>query len=303
MLPGNSEVLNNLGDIARRDGHWEESIAYYEQALLLDPGNLELLVYGAAWTYTMLRQFPAALKIYDRILDIKPNDPEAMAAKASIYQAQGKLQESAKLLSGIDWQNPPGIIITVEYYQLLFERNYDKLLRLVRTHLAQDRSSYDKATHQNWIALVQRLTGDTAAAKITGQAARNTFEQLYREQSDDIGRVWYVAFLSNVYAAMGEKELALEAAERAIKLYAPVNDSLGVPMFKENQAFVQAIVGENGSAISTLAQLLHTPYKTFVYPLAPITPALLRLDPFWDPLRSDPAFQKLCEETQPPATP
>ena len=28
----------------------------------------------------------------------------------------------------------------------------------------------------------------------------------------------------------------------------------------------------------------------------PITPALLRLDPFWDPLRADPAFQKLCEE-------
>jgi hypothetical protein len=25
-------------------------------------------------------------------------------------------------------------------------------------------------------------------------------------------------------------------------------------------------------------------------------PALLRLDPIWDSLRSDPAFQKLCEE-------
>jgi hypothetical protein len=31
----------------------------------------------------------------------------------------------------------------------------------------------------------------------------------------------------------------------------------------------------------------------------PITPALLRLDPIWDPLRADPAFQKLCEEKQP----
>jgi len=28
----------------------------------------------------------------------------------------------------------------------------------------------------------------------------------------------------------------------------------------------------------------------------PVTPALLRLDPLWDPLRADPAFQKLCEE-------
>ena len=298
MLPGSSEVLQALGDIARREGHWEESIAYYEQALVLDPRNGWLLT-DTAWTYTMLRQFPAALKLYDRVLDIAPNDPEAMAAKASIYQAQGNLQESAKWLSGINWQNPPGITLTVKFDQLKLERNYGELLRLAQAQLTQDRSPYDKATIQNWIALVQHLAGDTAGAKVTGEAARNTFEQLQRDQPDDIGRAWYVLFLSEIYAAIGEKQPALEAAERAIKLYAPVKDSVGVPQLKENQALVQAMVGENSSAISTLARLLHTPYKTFVYNLAPVTPALLRLDPFWDPLRSDPAFQKLCEEKQP----
>ena len=60
----------------------------------------------AALTYAMLRQFPAALKLYDRVLDITPNDPDVMAAKASIYQAQGNLQEAAKLLSGINEQTP-----------------------------------------------------------------------------------------------------------------------------------------------------------------------------------------------------
>ena len=54
----------------------------------------------------MLRQFPAALKLYDRALDITPNDPDVMAAKASIYQAQGNLQEAAKLLSGVNAQTP-----------------------------------------------------------------------------------------------------------------------------------------------------------------------------------------------------
>jgi hypothetical protein len=59
------------------------------------------------------------------------------------------------------------------------------------------------------------------------------------------------------------------------------------------------IFGENSSAISTLTRLLQTPYAGWMYSLTPITPALLRFDPFWDPLRGDPAFQKLCEEKQP----
>ena len=74
-----------LGPVTRREGHWDQSVAYFEQALALDPRNVELLT-NAAETYAMLRQFPAALKLYDRVLDITPNDPYVMAAKASIYR-------------------------------------------------------------------------------------------------------------------------------------------------------------------------------------------------------------------------
>ena len=105
--------------------------------------------------------------------------------------------------------------------------------------------------------------------------------------------------LSNAYAAMGQKEAALEAAERSIKLFTRGKDELSGPQLEENQALIQTMFGENSRAIGTLAKLLQTPYRAFVYNLAPVTPALLRLDPFWDPLRSDPAFPKLCEEKQP----
>ena len=68
---------------------------------------------------------------------------------------------------------------------------------------------------------------------------------------------------------------------------------------EENLALIQMMFGENSHAISILTRLLQTPYNSWLYGPMPVTPALLRLDPFWDPLRGDPAFQKLCEEKQP----
>jgi tetratricopeptide (TPR) repeat protein len=94
MLPGNGEVSYALGAIARRQGLWDESVAYWERGLALDPLNTALLT-EVAWTYAALRQFPTALKLYDRALDILPDELSLMALKASIYQAEGNLQESA----------------------------------------------------------------------------------------------------------------------------------------------------------------------------------------------------------------
>ena len=93
--------------------------------------------------------------------------------------------------------------------------------------------------------------------------------------------------------------MALKEAERAVTLFPRAKDAVSGPTFEENLAFIQTIFGENSPAISTLTQLLQTPYNSWLYgsPGA-ITPALLRLDPIWDPLRGDPAFQKLCEQNQ-----
>jgi predicted Zn-dependent protease len=176
---------------------------------------------------------------------------------------------------------------------LTFERNLGEAVRWLRALPAQfhfDDES-DKARPQVDLALTQRLAGDTAGAKVTAEQARNTLERLYRDQPDNPG---VVVSLSHAYATIGEKDLALKAAERAIILLPPRKDALLGPGLEENLALVETICGENSRAISTLTRLLQTPYFQI-----PITPALLRLDPVWDPLRGDPAFQKLCEEKQP----
>jgi tetratricopeptide (TPR) repeat protein len=281
--------------IARREGNWDQSITYYEQALALDPRN-ELLLMRAVWPYTELRQFPAALKLYDRILDLKPDDPDAMAGKASIYQGEGNLQEAARYLSGTK-ETSSAFAFSTKTFQLKRDRNYGEVVRLLQARLAQFHydSQFGKASDQVELAFMQRLAGDTAGAKITAEQARNTLEQLYRDQPD---AAFIVVSLSQAYAAMGKKESALELAQRAIMLGPRAKDPVSGPAYEENLAVIQTMFGENSRAISTLKQLLQTPYMSWFYG-TPVTPALLRLDPMWDPLRGDPAFQKLLSEPEP----
>ncbi len=301
MLSGSSEAPAALARVMRREGNWNQSIAYFERAVALDPRNVALLV-DVAETYGLVRQFSAALKLYDRVLDISPNDPNVMTVKASIYQAQGNLQGAAKLLSEIDGQAPSDATFVRNITQLRFERNYGEAVRRLQARLAQFHydSEYKKAAAQVDLAFIQRVAGDWAGAKVTTEQSRDILERLYRDESHmPRGRAELAADLSRAYAVMGEKDSALKIAAHAIMLLPRAKDPKLGPGFEENLALIQTMFGENGQAISTLAQLLQTSYNSPLYGPPPITPALLRLDPLWDPLRNDPRFQELVAERKP----
>ena len=296
MLPGNGEVSCALGAVGRREGLWDESVAYWERGLALDPRNTALLI-EVAWTYATLRQFPRALKLYDRALDILPDELSLMALKASIYQAEGNLQEAAKLLVQVNAQTNSDAAVRIKLAQWRLERNQTEAIRFVQSRQARlhSASGIDKAMKQNGLALIHRVAGDTAQAKAFAEQARNTLEPLSKDQPDN---AFVAAALAVAYAILDEKSQALNEAQRAMTLVPSSKDRLSGPGFEENLALVEMIIGENSRAISTLTRLLQTPYGGWLYNPAPITPALLRLDPIWDPLRADPAFQKLCEEKQ-----
>ena len=297
MLPGRSEVPYALGLVTQREGDWDESVAHFEQALTLDPRNAEILI-DAARNYAMLRQFPAALKLYDRALDIIPNDLYLTETKARIYQAQGNLKEAAKMLVEVNAQTPSTSALVTKITQLRLERNYAEAVRLLQARLAQFHfaSEIEKRLNQLLLAWCQHDAGDAASAKVTAEQARNTLEPLYKDQQDNSVLAENLALL---YAVLGNTESALKLSERAIMLAPSAKDHTYGPNGEENLALIQMMVGENSSAISHLTHLLQTPYNSWLYGPPAITPALLRLDPIWDPLRTDPAFQKLCEEKQP----
>jgi len=227
-----------------------------------------------------------------------------LVTKASVYQAQGDVREAGRLLAGINEQSPAEAVFHIKITQLRLERNYAEAIRLLRARLAQFHytSEDDKGRAQTALAYAQRLAGDTAGAKISAEQACGTLEQL-KDQPNHLSLAFHIQDLSRIYSLTEEKDLAIKAAERAVMLVPSTKDQLaGDPLagpgLEENLALIQATFRENSHSISALTQLLQTTlYWRALLPTS-ITPALLRLDPFWDPLRSDPAFQELCEEKQ-----
>jgi TolB-like protein len=206
-------------------------------------------------------------------------------------------EEAARYVSEINERTSPSSACDSKIIQLRLERNYSEAVRLLQARLAQLHfgSTFEKACAQEWLVELQFLAGDTAGLKVTAEAARNALEKLYRDQPDNAD---IAAYLSRVYAVMGKKDLALKEAECAVMLEPRAKDVVDGPAWEENLALIQTMFGENSRAISTLTQLLQTPYESLGSAgiSAPITPALLRLDPIWDALRSDSGFQKLCED-------
>jgi len=142
----------------------------------------------------------------------------------------------------------------------------------------------------------QEVAGDHAAAQESWRQARSELESFLKEQPEDDLLIGDLA-LTNM--GLGDKAAALALAERAMAVTPIEKDAADGPILIEILARVAARMGEPDRAIAALQKLLSIPYTGALAAGMPLTPALLRLDPMFDPLRNDPRFQQLCEEKKP----
>jgi TolB-like protein/Tfp pilus assembly protein PilF len=98
LLPNNSAIPESLAYVTRRQGQWDRSELYFNEAERLDPRNVVLLTQHAVY-YSALRRFPKALRKFDQVLNITPGDVDILAAKAAIAQAEGDLPRASALLA------------------------------------------------------------------------------------------------------------------------------------------------------------------------------------------------------------
>jgi TolB-like protein len=213
LVPGSSEVPGALALIARRQGQWDQSVAYWEQTLTLDPRNTQWLA-NAAETYAWLRQFPAALKTYDRVLDIVPNDPNTIASEAAIYQAEGNLEQAGKLLAGINQQTNSFPVLATKINQMILERHCDEAIRWIRNRLTESRdlSDIERLFNPFFLVFAQECAGDVAGARATAQQVLPPLETLVKKDPDSPP---FATALSLIHAVLGEKDAAIKEAERA----------------------------------------------------------------------------------------
>src|SRR5881398_1758000 len=97
LLPNNSRIPESLAYVNRRRGQWDRSESYFNEAERLDPRNASLLGQHAL-SYLCLRRFPEALRKFDQVLNITPDDVDILASKAAIFQAEGDLPRASAIL-------------------------------------------------------------------------------------------------------------------------------------------------------------------------------------------------------------
>jgi len=117
----------------------------------------------------MLRQFPKALKLYDRRWTLSRLIRNLLSTEAGVYQAEGDLERAGKFLSDITAETPFEGAFFIKVLQLRLERNHEEAVRLLQARLAQFQftSEINKGITQLQLAFAQRLAGDTAGAKLS----------------------------------------------------------------------------------------------------------------------------------------
>jgi tetratricopeptide (TPR) repeat protein len=151
-------------------------------------------------------------------------------------------------------------------------------------------SGYFNGELRFWLGWAQEIAGDNVDAQETWRQARSEMEPFLKEQPDNYSLIGDLA-LTNM--ALGDKADALAFAERAIAANPIEQNAVTGPVPIEILARVAARMGEPDRAIAALQKLLSIPYSGAFAFGVPITPALLRLDPMFDPLRHYPRFQEL----------
>jgi len=291
-LPNSALVFQYMAYVERRLGHWKDAESHYKKATELDPRDFQLFISMGGEFLNLLRRFDEAEAALDRALELSPNDESAIGNKANLLQTEGRLDEAAKQLAHIPADSTDDYVVLMRAVQAIFEGHFDAAIALIkpRTTPAKpgDPLNTTAKTFLVQLGYCQEWAGRSNEARATFAHAVAAIKPSpdFVVSPESLGLPFFLAL---AYAGLGDKEKALEQAKRAVADYD--TDAVAKPNAEAVLAQIQARFGDVDSAIGALPHLLEVP--------AGITPADLRYNPLWNPLRKDARFAKFIAEPQP----
>src|SRR5437870_1148072 len=289
-LPNDAEIFLYTGLIDRREGHWDDSTRNLERALELDPRNLFTLQQLGV-SYLTQHRYQDAIRIDDRTLTIVPGDPLTRITRANIilhWKADIKAYQTT--LATLIAENP-SIAPDVDYPDYaLCERTAAAAARALANY-PRDGVTTDNGVncpHAYRMVIVARGQGDRSKAQSAFMAARSEVEKLLAKQPDFAVAI---SLLGVIDAGLGRKEQALQEGRRACELLPISKDAISGMGLAINLAQIYTWTGEKDRAVEQIAAVERIP-NTLSY-------GLLKLHPYWDPLRGDPRFEKIVASLAP----
>jgi TolB-like protein/predicted Ser/Thr protein kinase/Tfp pilus assembly protein PilF len=295
-LPNDPEVFEVKSWIERRRGRWEAATRNREHAIDLDPRNVHRLL-GTANYYAYLRRYAEEEALLDRALVLASDSIDAKLLRGAMAaDSKADLRPALQIIDSIRATNPAGLSGIADYWLwvALAERDVvaaENALTAAGNNPIQltDVLLFNRPFFEGVIA---RMTKDDAKARSAFTAARLEQEKIVQAQPD---YAQALCVLGLIDAGLGRKEDALREGKRAVELLPVDKDAVGGVFMITYLGLIAAWASDKDLAFEQLATAVRLPGSGGCLGYGE-----LKLNPWWDPLRGDPRFEKLVEEAKQP---
>ena len=299
LLPNDTEAESFFAFINRRRGKWREARAGIERVWARDPRNVtfaeELYTTGYA-----LRDWKYAAEHIRAAETIAPNVSLLSIERGLVDVWQnGNLAPLQSVFAELKtYGDPEGTVAWMRWDAAMLARDSARAQAAIDGFPYETLSSvYSAPVPKNYLkGCVALARGDKAPAQQFFELARPEMEAETGAHPEDAVRH---ARLGLLYAYMGRKTDAIREGERAVALNPVASDAFDGPQQLTNLALIYARLGDNDRALSMIESLLKMP-GAVQFSESSMSLWELRLRWQWDPLRTDPRFQKILAAPEPP---